>query len=512
MITFTVTSYLRHRFDLKKRLRAIAGAVLSAACLTFVSSCDTQRGEVQNIDAQPGAVVANQAARPEQKPNILFILTDDHRWDLIGKYHPIIRTPNLDELASKGTVFKNAFVTTPICASSRISILTSLTERSHDFTFQQPATGIEESNTAYPKILKDNGYRSAFVGKYEIKLSGETEDRFDYFKELLQAKTVVYKGKEIPQTYHIAELANEFIRQPENKGTPWVMAVNFWDPHAHDIDEADQYHYPAEFETYYEDVTIPPAKFSRDETFDQLPEFLKTSIGRVRWQYRFGSEEIYQKMVKRHYRAISGVDKAIGMIYQQLEKQGMADNTIIIYAGDNGYMINERQLAGKWFGWEESLRIPLIVSDPRNIPSHGTENTDLTLNIDIAPTILNLANITAPPSYQGKSLVPLLNRTNTDWRQDFFFEHMYQPSRVSIPPTVGIRTQSWKYVDFYKHNFEQLYDLQSDPEEKYNLASKTEHKAMLMTLRQRTEAYIEKYESLRSDEVANRNQFKNQRP
>ena len=447
-----------------------------------------------------------------KKPNILFILADDHRWDLIGKYHPIIKTPTIDELATKGVAFRNAFVTTPICASSRVSILTGLTERTHDYTFEQPSTGIVESNNIYPKLLKEAGYQSAFVGKYEIILAKEAEEHFDYFKPLLQAETAKYNGIELPQSYYIAELAKDFIKQSKNNGKPWTMSVNFWDPHAHDIDQQNQYHYPEEFEDYYADVTIPPAKFSRDDTFEKLPEFLKESIGNVRWKYRYSTDELYQKMVKRHYRAISGVDKAVGMIRQQLEKAGIADNTIIIYAGDNGYNINERQLAGKWFGWEEDLRIPLIIYDPRNKAEQGEENTNLALNIDIAPTILELAGLNPPDSYQGRSLTPFLNGNKpTDWRTEFFFEHMYQPKRVSIPPTVGIRTENWKYVDFYKNGFQQLYDLRNDPQEKFNLAELPKYQSTLKMLSLKTDGYIERYEAQRSEEVKQRKSFNNVR-
>ncbi|MGJ8682497.1 sulfatase family protein, partial [Paraglaciecola sp.] len=411
-----------------------------------------------------------------QKPNILFILADDHRWDMLGKYHPIVHTPNLDKLANKGAVFKNAFVTTPICATSRVSILTGLTERTHDFTFSRPKTSLEDSNNMYPAVMKRGGYSSAFVGKYEIGLSGKTQDRFDYFKPLLQAKTEEYEGKTLPQTYYIAELAKDFIEQSKQAGKPWTMSVNFWNPHAHDRDKVDQYHYPAEFENMYADITIPPAKFSDDATFNALPEFLKKSIGRERWEWRYDSEAKFQKMVKRYYRAISAVDKAVGMIYDSLEQNGMAENTVIIYMGDNGYNLNERQLAGKWFGWEEDLRIPLIIYDPRNKASQKREIKEMALNIDIASTVVDLAGLQAPESYQGVSLTPLLNKQeNTKWRDEFFFEHMYQPKRTFIPPTVGMRTQRWKYVDFYKNDFQQLFDLQNDPREKTNLIDSAEH-------------------------------------
>ncbi|WP_369410356.1 sulfatase family protein [Neiella litorisoli] len=474
-------------------------AVIAAVLFTgMLSACKPTDSKVETV---------NQVA-PE-RPNILFILADDHRWDLVGKYHPIIKTPNLDTLASKGTVFKNTFVTTPICASSRISILTGLTERTHDYTFQQPATGVQESAAMYPAMLKQAGYRSAFVGKYEIKMSGDDSDRFDFFKPLLQAKTEQYEGQELPQTYYIAELAKDFIEQNKEGKQPWTMSVNFWNPHAHDRDQQNQYHYPAEFESWYEDVTIPAAKLSDDASFANLPQFLRESIARDRWQYRFGNEATYQKMTKRHYRAISSVDRAVGMIYQALEQTGQADNTIIIYTGDNGYAMNERQLAGKWFGWEEDLRVPLIIYDPRQ-PQDNQEIAQMALNIDIAPTILALAGVDIPQTYQGKSLLPLLDNEDTEWRGEFFFEHMYQPKRALIPPIVGVRTDKWKYIHFYKHDHQQLYDLQNDPEEAVNLATDPAYQQVVSDLAARTLSYIERYEAQRSDEVKARGRYKNE--
>ncbi|RDV25434.1 DUF4976 domain-containing protein [Alteromonas aestuariivivens] len=457
------------------------------------------------------ALAGGEDARPS-RPNILFILADDHRWDLLGNIHPIIKTPNLDRLAEQGTYFSNAFVTTPICASSRISILTGLTERTHDFTFGRPPTGAIESQNVYLKLLKDSGYRSGFVGKYEIKLSGDDSERFDYFYPLLHSKTNEYQGKELPQTYYITQLTQDFIESSAGD-QPWAIAVNFWNPHALDSDKENQYHYPAEFENWYADVTIPPAKLSDDASFEQLPEFLQQSIGRVRWEYRYANEAMYQKMVKRYYRAISAVDQGVGMILKTLEQSGMADNTIVIYTSDNGYNVNERQLAGKWFGWEEDLRIPLIVYDPRKPASHGKQRSDYVLNIDFPATMLDLAGIPAPETYQGESFLPMLDgQTPPSWRHEFFFEHMYQPKRVSIPPMAGVRTQDWKYVNFYKHGHQQLYSLKADPDERENLAQLPEYQGILNTLSQRTAHYIERYENQRSEEVKARKDFVNQLP
>ena len=453
----------------------------------------------------------NGSKSKHSRPNILFILADDHRWDLLGSKSSIVKTPNLDEIASEGVLFDNAFVTTPICASSRVSILTGLTERTHDFTFGRPATGEEESSNMYPALLKNAGYRTGFVGKYEIKISGADEQRFDYFKPLLQSKTNEWQGKQIPQTYYIQNLASEFIEQASKEDNPWALAVNFWNPHAHDVDKEEQFHYPAEFEDMYSDKTIPPANMSEDVVYEDLPDFLKSSMGRIRWEYRFSTPEMYQRIVKRHYRAISSVDKAVGSLNQLLKSLGVDDNTIIIYTGDNGYALNERQLAGKWFGWEEDLRVPLIIKDPR-IKKHK-EVKEIALNIDIAPTILDIAGVEIPDSYQGRSLIPLVGSEEVvSWRKEFFFEHMYQPKRAPIPPMYGLRTSNWKLVNFYKNNYVQLYDLDEDPEETTNLAYRDKYLYLRDALLQRAGQYIDKYETARSKEVKSRNKFENEMP
>ena len=464
----------------------LAGSLLASAC--------------QLTDVDTKKELANQ--KQKQRPNILFILADDHRWDLIGKYHPIVKTPTLDKLAEQGLSFKKAFVTTPICGASRASILTGLTERTSDYSFHRPPVSEEDMAITYPVLLKQHGYKTGFVGKFGVETSGNIEQRFDYFKRSKMKRTDIHNGVERPQTYHFVELAKDFIEQNKNSGQPWSLSVSFWNPHALDPDKVNQYHYPAEFEDYYKDVTIPPAPSSSQADFEALPEFLQTSLGRKRWQYRYKTDALYQKMVKRHYRAVSAVDRGVGMLYDKLVEAGMAENTIIIYTGDNGYSLNNRQLAGKWFGWDEDLRVPLIIFDPRN--RKAQEREEIALNIDIAPTILDLAGIDLPTRYQGKSLVPIMAGEQPKWRSEFFFEHLFSPKVYKIPPTVGVRTEDWKYVRYYRNKHEQLYDLKNDPGETKNLASQPQYQAVLNELRQKTDQYIDKYEAERNDTVKQR--------
>ncbi len=434
--------------------------------------------------------------QPDHRPNILVIIADDHRQDLIGKYHDIVQTPTLDSLCNNGIYFNNSYVTTPICAASRASILTGLTERTHEYTFQRPAVSSIYASTSYPQILKENGYRTGFVGKYGCKLSGADSDRFHSYNNRSQSINESYDGQTIPQTYYIANKARDFIEDAENNYTnsPWCMSVSFWNPHAHDSDLADQYHYPPEFETLYDDVTIPDARISDTNTFNSLPEFLRTSKARERWGWRYETPEKFQRMTKRYYRAITAVDKGVEMIRNKLSELNIDDNTVIIYMGDNGYMINERQLAGKWFGWEECLQVPLIIYDPRTNAVKGVELDQIALNIDLAPTIAELAEIPIPDNYQGRSLYPLMTGADPLWREEFFFEHYYNPSTgTPIPRNEGVRTENWKYVNFYEDSYEQLYDLQNDPGEVTNVAYQAAYSNILEELRNASSAYIGLY-------------------
>ena len=441
-----------------------------------------------------------QATAQPERPNILLIVADDHRSDLIGKYHDIIKTPALDALCDRGMIFKNAYATTPICAASRASILTGVTERTHGYTFGQPPVPASFVASSYPQQLKSNGYRTGFIGKFGFKMKGDSADLFNVYDDRKQAITERYQGKEIPQTHYIANVACDFIEEAahEHANQPWCLSVSFWNPHAHDQDTELQYHYPAEFDQLYNDVTIPPARLSDDASFNALPPFIKESMSRIRWAWRYDTPEKYQMMVKRHYRAISAVDQGVQKIREKLAEHQLANNTVIIYIGDNGYTINERQLAGKWLGWNECLNVPLIIADPRIKAHHGKECQKMALNIDLAPTVCELAGIVVPSTYQGKSLLPLLQEKDPDWRSEFFFEHYYT-AKGKIPRMEGIQTKAWKYVKFTETGFEQLYDLRNDSGETTNLATTPSFANELSKLRSKTADYVSRYEAPHSD-------------
>lgn len=411
------------------------------------------------------------------RPNIIFILTDDQRWDMLGiAGNPIIATPNIDNIAKKGVRFTHTFVTTPICAASRASILTGLFERTHDFTFNKPPLKKAYIDISYPYLLKNAGYRTGFVGKFGVKLatsidsifSSKNVNGFPYWKEV--------GGKKKYLTDLQGDQAIQFI-QGSDKQEPFCLSLSFSAPHADD-DSKEQYFWPATLDSLYASVKMPIPATARKEFYDSLPDFLKGTMSRERWHWRFDTPEKFQQMVKGYYRMITAVDQTVGRITDELNKLGIADNTIIIFMGDNGYYLGDRGYADKWLMHDVSIRVPLIIYDPRESATTKKVFDQMVLNIDVAPTILSLAGIPIPKQMHGKSLLPLINGAVKKWYDTIFCEHlMIEPK---IPNSECIRTKQWKFIRYPHHpEYIELYNLIMDPLEEHNLATQKIYKKMI---------------------------------
>lgn len=443
----------------------------------------------------------------EKRPNIVFLLTDDQRWDMMGSSgHPIIHTPNMDRMAKDGVRFESAFVTTSICAASRASIFTGTFERTHGYTFGKPPVPARFTDKSYPVVLRSAGYRTGFVGKYGVKMKASgagkaTETLFDFFKPLSPGPYL--KKQPDGTTRHLTDImgdtAVDFLRG-STPGQPFCLSVSFCAPHAEDGDRDKQYHWPESVDHLYRDVTIPEPALSEAAFFASQPEFLRTSMNRIRWKWRFDTPEKYQRSVKGYYRMISGVDVVIGRIREELARLGLAGDTVLIFTGDNGYFLGERGFAGKWVPYEDSLHVPLVVCDPRaRAALRGATPAQLVLNVDIAPTMLELAGVPTPRTYQGRSLVPILAGRSGEWRDDFFFEHLLD--NPDIPKHEGVRTERWKYARYFEQKpvYEELYDLKTDPQETRNLAKDRRHAEVLDRLRKRCSRLRDQYAAARED-------------
>lgn len=436
---------------------------------------------------------------PKKKPNIIFILTDDQRWDALGYAgNDIIHTPNMDVLARDGLHFKNAFVTTPICAASRASLLTGLYERTHDFTFGKPNLNDRYMLESYPYLLRKAGYQTGFVGKFGIKVNDGIEDSL--FNAI--TKTWYPYLKEVDgKPMHLADIhgnhAIEFIKS--NKSKPFCLSLSFWSPHAED-DKEEQYFWADYVDSLYPDDEIPLPATADPAFFDSLPPFLQTSMNRKRWYWRYDTPEKRQKMVKGYYKMISTVDSVIGRIQNTLQEEGLAENTVIIFTGDNGYFLGERGYAGKWTLHEHSIRVPLMIYDPRQPKSErGKSFEELVLNVDITPTILKLAGVETPENYQGESLTAFYEEGPKNWRTSIFMEHQLNNNPLLIM-TDGYRDDTWKFIRYENNpDFIELYNHQEDFNETKNLAYDPEYAGKVEELKFACDSIINK---LMSDRIA----------
>jgi arylsulfatase A-like enzyme len=429
-----------------------------------------------------------------KRPNIVFLLTDDHRWDALGCMgNRIIKTPEIDRLAGRGVVFENAFVTTSICCASRASIFTGQYARRHGVHgFNKPFTE-EQFRQTYPQLLRRSGYRVGFIGKYGVGDNAPpSAEHFDYWKGFPGQGRYMQKvnGQTVHLTDVMAEQAEEFIGGCK-ADQPFCLSVSFKAPHAQDEDPK-QYLYAPRHKDLYADVTVPVPPTAAEEYFQTQPQFIRESESRRRWELRFATPENYQEMVKSYFRLITGVDEAVGRIVAALRRSGLAENTVIMLMGDNGYYLGEHGLADKWFMHEESIRVPLVMYDPR-LPDaqRGTRRREMVLNIDVAPTILELAGAEVPRGMQGRDLGPLVQGKKPAWRGEFFYEHLFE--HKTIAKTEGVRTERWAYWRYLEapQEAEWLHDVQNDPRETRNLAGVAEHQQVLAEMRGKVERYRE---------------------
>ena len=430
-------------------------------------------------------LVSCQAEQPREvqtPPNIIFLLTDDQRWDAMGAMgNPIIQTPEMDQLAQEGILFRNAFVTTPICCTSRASILSGQYARRHGINDFRTHFTEENWEQCYPVQLKNGGYFQGFIGKYGV---GRAEDfpttDFDYWKGIPGQPKYEQEdadGNYVHLTRILGDQCLEFLEAVPS-GQPFCLSVSFKAPHVQDEDPR-QFLYDSTFIDLLADTEIPPAKLGDDEYFEAFPDFFTAdNEARRRWELRFSTSEKYQASVKGYYRLLYGVDVVIGRIRDQLTTLGQADNTIIVLMGDNGFFLGEKGLAGKWYAYEESIRVPLVIYDPRLASEQKGQNIEeIALNIDIGPTILNLAGLEIPTAMQGKSLVPLYQTTAVEnWRQDFLFEHEFTHDR--IPKSEGVIALDRKYFRYLPPApaHEEWYDLNADPNELQNRVNDAAYK------------------------------------
>lgn len=430
-----------------------------------------------------GAVLVTGAASPAPRPNLVFLLADDLRWDAVGFAGRLpVATPNLDRLAREGTVFRRAYVTTSICAVSRASLFSGQYARRHGIHDFATAFSPEAWAGGYPALLRNAGYRTGFIGKFGVGNVAPT-NTFDYW-DGFNGQGRYFENPDSPHlTRRLGDSARRFLDQGDAR--PFCLSISFKAPHAQDGAPREFPPDPADAGLYSE--WDPPAAPSVDErAYAGLPEFLRNSEGRARWTRRFASPDQRAATIRDYGRLITGLDREIGRLRERLVELGLADRTVILFTSDNGFFFGEHGLADKWLMYEESIRVPLVIHDPR--PRRPASFVEVpVLNLDIAPTLLDYAGLSVPARMQGRSLRPWAEgRRVAGWRRDWFYEHLFE-YQGKIPRSEGVHAGRWKYVRYVDQEpvSEQLFDLRRDPYEQVNLAGRPEAARRLDALRRR---------------------------
>lgn len=453
------------------------------------------------------ALQGNEAVADE-RPNIVFILTDDQRYDeiaAIGNF-PWLKTPNLDLLVNNGVTFENAFTTTSLCGPSRASFLTGVYATTHGVIVNEHVD-YDKSLPTFPVLLQEAGYNTGFMGKWHQAMHNRPRPGFDYWacfwgqgkyfgdKFLLHdgATRKVPKGKYL--TDELNDMAVEFINQ-ERGDQPFMLYLSHKALH--------QPFTPApRHSKLYSNIDIP-SQDDLDDNLEAKPLYVSESA--LEKRRKTGGKAPLHPRIPDKLRTITAVDDGVGMIIQALEEKGQLDNTIIIFAGDNGYFMSEHGgLHDKRKAYDPSIRIPLIMWSPSLMNAQKVD--ELVLNIDLAPSLLDIVGAPIPEHMQGESWVPLL-QPDGEGREGFLYEYYkesdYRP-RGGFPGTPTLhayRTEDWKLVRYPDGNFKsELYHISADPKELYNHAQNPEYAAKLVELNEKLDAYLVSIEYVAPEKI-----------
>ncbi|MCU0458226.1 MAG: sulfatase [Bacteroidales bacterium] len=449
------------------------------------------------------------------RPNILFIMTDDHAMSAISAYDGFLAqvapTPNIDRIARDGALLENMFCTNSISGPSRASILTGNYSHVHGFYKNEGGGDFDGSQQTFPKLFQKAGYQTVVIGKWHL---GTSPTGFDYYKVLYNKEgqgsyfdpvfeesgggLIEEKGKY--STTVIKEDALNWLKKHRDKKKPFMLMVQFKAPHR-PWDPGPGYQnylagieipHPANFNDNYQGRTAakdawmridghlnrkdlkitPPAGLTGGELEKWnsygnngefwTPDSTLSDAERKDWKY--------QHFIKDYLRCVKAADDAIGEVLDFLDESGLADNTVVVYTSDQGFFLGEHGWFDKRFMYEESFHMPCLIRFPKHIEP-GTINNDLLLNIDYAPTLLDAAGIPIPGNIQGKSFLPLLKEKNHSPFRDAVYYHYYEyPFWHHVQPHYGIRTGRYKLIHFYYNIDEwEFYDLVTDPGELHNL-------------------------------------------
>jgi arylsulfatase A-like enzyme len=451
-------------------------------------------------------VASPSRARPTagtvEKPNVVFVLCDDLRWDCLGVAgHPYLKTPNIDRLAQEGVHFRNSFCTTSLCSPSRASLLSGLYAHSHKVT--NNFTEYPVDLPSFPRRLQEAGYETAYIGKWHM---GEENDGkrpgFDHF--------VTHKGqgkyydtefnfdgndRRAVKGYYttvVTDMALEWLARPRTK--PFLLMLGHKAPHSFYVPEPK---YARAFDGVR--VEYPSTAF----LLDDKPGWFRVRINT--WHGIYGplfdcrktfpdarpeAVKDFAAMTRAYWGTILSVDDSVGRLYDALRRSGQLDNTIFVFTGDNGLLNGEHGMVDKRTMHEPSIRVPLIVRYPGLTPPDHPRIVDrMVLTVDMAPSLLDLCGAAPLETVHGTSWRKLVQGDATGWRTSWFYEYNYERQFPYTPNVRGVRTDGWKYIHYPhgdgrpdRHKAE-LYHIAADPDERRNLIGEPAHAGLVATMR-----------------------------
>ena len=433
---------------------------------------DTSRRSYLGCLAGIGAAPALLSAQP--KRNIIFILADDHRYDMFGFMgHPWLKTPSIDRLAHGGAVFRNSFVTTSLCSPSRASILTG--QYAHAHGVQGNTTPLNDDLITFPKVLQQNGYTTGLIGKWHMGASTDMphpgfsrwisfRGQGTYLDPLLN-----FDGTQRKVDGYVTDIltdeAERFIR--ENAARPFCLYLGHKAVHG-EFTPANRHR-----DLYLKDpVPYPKTMANTESNYRGIPDWVRKqreSVIGVDGMYDHATS--FDKFYRDYCRTVMALDESTGRILNTLEEKKLLDDTLIVYMGDNGFIMGEHGLIDKRAMYEPSMRVPIIVHCP-SLFAPGRWLDQLALNIDIGPTFLDAAGAAIPGSMQGRSFLPLLKgeQPSPPWRTDFLYEYFWERSLPQVPSMFGLRTERYSYCRYNGiWDLDELYDIAKDPGQEHNL-------------------------------------------
>lgn len=450
------------------------------------------------LNAAAAGSLARTAAGAAKPRNVIFILSDDHRYDALGflKGQPFPRTPHLDSLARDGAHLRNAFVTTALCSPSRATILTG--RYAHNHRIVDNNTPIPAGTRFFPSLLQQAGYRTAFVGKWHMGHDADDpQPGFDHWVSFrgqgsyLPSKNGLnVNGKRAPQKGYITDELTDYALEwldGTPRSQPYFLYLSHKAVHG-DFIPAERHKGLFAKEKFVEPRTMAAGgEYARNR-----PMWVRNQ--RNSWhgvEFPYHTDLDVGEYYKRYAEALCAVDDSVGRVLDALRKRGELDSTLLVYMGDNGFAFGEHGLIDKRTAYEESMRVPMLARCPELFPG-GRAVSRMVANLDIMPTVLEAAGVGAPAGLDGRSFLPLLRGEQAPWRDSLLYEYYWERNYPQTPTIHALRTERFKYIHCHGlWDIDELYDLQADPLESNNLIFSPEHKNTVAEMNRRMFAALE---------------------